>query len=77
MNEACNKVVLARNEGCRVIFCERHQVAEVEIGAISLRLDIEALNTLNELLMDATQNIATLQNVKIQHQQLMHKIKHM
>ncbi len=76
MKEACNKVVLARNEGCRVMFCESHQVAELEIGALSLRLDIEAFSTLNELLMEATQKIALLQNVKIQHQQLMHKMQH-
>ncbi len=76
MSNECKKVMLAGNDGCRVMYCETHQVAELEIGALSLRLDIEAFNTLNELLIDATQKIDLLQHVKIQQQQLMLRIKH-
>jgi hypothetical protein len=67
----CNKILLAGNEGCRVTYCETHQTTELEIGAFSLRLDIEAFSTLNALINEAMAKINTLHASKQSYQTLM------
>jgi len=73
--EHCNKVVLAGNDGCRVVYCETHMVTEVEIGAISLRLDIEAFSTLNDLLNDASKKLTLLHQAKSVSGDLMNRLR--
>ncbi|MDO8960475.1 MAG: hypothetical protein Q7V02_00115 [Methylophilus sp.] len=67
----CNIILLAGNEGCRVTYCETHQTTELEIGAFSLRLDIEAFSTLNALTNEAMAKINTLHASKQSYQTLM------
>jgi hypothetical protein len=74
-NAPCNKVLLAGNDGCRVTYCETHQAAELEIGAFSLRLDVEAFATLNDLINEASTKIGALHNAKQSYSGLMQKLR--
>ena len=39
----CHRILLAKNQGCKVIYCEECDVTELEIGAMSLRLASESI----------------------------------
>jgi len=61
-NEAtCSRVLLSKNEIGRIVFCEGCSVAELEIGAISLRIEGSALNTLKMLVADAATRLTLYQ----------------
>ena len=47
------RILLAKNTAGAVAFCEGCDVVEMEIGAISLRIDAESLEALSILLKDA------------------------
>lgn len=57
----CKRVILAGAGGCRVIYCEDCQVAEIEVGAISLRLDTSALANMSQLLQEAQSRLAAME----------------
>ena len=59
--ESCSRVLLSKNEIGRVVFCEGCSVAELEIGAISLRIEGSALNSLKMLLADAATRLMLYQ----------------
>ncbi|MCB5191697.1 hypothetical protein LG198_13240 [Methylobacillus arboreus] len=54
----CRRVVLAGGDGCRVLYCEECNVAEVEVGALSLRLEEHAFNSLAEMIQEAAARLA-------------------
>jgi len=60
----CKRIVLAGNDGCRVWFCEECQVAEIEVGSLSLRLEAHAFSSLAELLAEAASKVAAIKSVK-------------
>jgi len=60
----CKRIVLAGNDGCRVWFCEECKVAEIEVGALSLRLELHAFSSLSELLAEAATKISAMNSVK-------------
>lgn len=74
-HHSCKKVLLASNDGCRVIYCEAHCMAEVEIGALSLRFDEEAFASLQELFDEAVKRISVLNTTKSVQQTLMTKLR--
>ena len=47
------RILLAKNTAGAIAFCESCDVIEMEIGAISLRIDAESLEALSVLLKDA------------------------
>jgi hypothetical protein len=47
------RLLLAKNTAGAIAFCEACDVVEMEIGAISLRIDAESLEALSLLLKDA------------------------
>lgn len=47
------RILLAKNTAGAIAFCEACDVVEMEIGAISLRIDAESLEALSLLLKDA------------------------
>lgn len=49
----CKRIVLAGIHGCRVSYCEDCRVAEIEVGALSLRLEVQAFGNLTEVLREA------------------------
>ena len=53
----CNKTVLAGEGGCRVIYCHDCEVAELEVGSVSLRLDETAFRNFAVLLEQAVHNL--------------------
>jgi hypothetical protein len=71
----CIKIPLAGNDGCRISYCETHQIAELEIGALSLRLDIEAFTTLSDLINEANDKITKIQASKQSLNAFMSKLK--
>jgi len=58
---SCSRVLLSKNEIGRIVFCEGCSVAELEIGAISLRIEGSALNALKMLLADAATRLTLYQ----------------
>jgi hypothetical protein len=61
---SCLRVLLSKNESGQIIFCENCNVAELELGAISLRIDAGTLHTLKTLLADAVTRLALYQQEK-------------
>jgi hypothetical protein len=49
-----SRILLSRNEGGAIAFCESCDVLELEIGAISLRIDSPSLEMLSKLMNEAT-----------------------
>lgn len=48
-----SRILLAKNESGAIAFCEACDVVELEIGAVSMRIDAQSLKALNDLLKDA------------------------
>jgi hypothetical protein len=63
-SNSCHRVVLAGNAGCRVLYCEECNVAEVEVGALSLRLEMAAFHSLGEMLQEAMSSLAKIDSAK-------------
>ena len=49
----CSKAALVSRQGLRVQYCLSHRMVEIDIGAISLRLDAASFYHLSEGLADA------------------------
>jgi len=54
----CKRIVLAGTEGCCVSYCEDCHVAEIEIGAVSMRLEVHAFSSLSQMLQEAQARLA-------------------
>ena len=48
-----SRILLAKNASGTIAFCEGCDVVELEIGAVSMRIDAESLQALNGLFKDA------------------------
>ncbi len=48
-----SRILLAKNDSGSIAFCEACDVVELEIGAVSMRIDAESLQALNGLFKDA------------------------
>lgn len=57
-NKICKRVVLAGTYGSKVLFCEACNVVEMEIGALSLRLEAHAFHSLSVLMQEAAAKLA-------------------
>ncbi|MDO9393761.1 MAG: hypothetical protein Q7T42_07305 [Methylotenera sp.] len=55
-----SRILLSKNESGAVGFCEACDVVEMEIGAISLRVDSLSLDLLSRLLNEAAQCLKIL-----------------
>lgn len=63
----CKRVVLAGSDGCKVSYCEDCKVTELEIGALSLRLEMQAFNSLGEMMQEAMAKLAIFKAAETQH----------
>ena len=63
-SEDCKKLVVAGAAGCHIVYCEGCQVAEVEFGAISVRLELTALYNLQTVLGHAAIKLSVLKAIK-------------
>jgi hypothetical protein len=59
-SEPCKRIVLSGAEGCRVTYCEDCKVAEIEVGAVSLRLHVPAFEALSDILSEAAAKLNAL-----------------
>lgn len=61
---SCLRVLLSKNESGQIVFCENCNVAELELGAISLRVEASTLQALRGLLADAVTRLNLYQHEK-------------
>jgi hypothetical protein len=54
MNNPCNKLILAEGLGVRLIYCKNCDVIELEVGAISLRLNPNHVQQIANVMMKAS-----------------------
>ena len=52
------RILLAKNNAGAIAFCEACDVVEMEVGAISLRIDAESLEALSILLKDGNTRLS-------------------
>lgn len=64
-NKPCNRILLAGTVGCRVVYCEECGVAEMEMGAVSVRLELNALHELKAVLGQAFMKLSVLNAIKV------------
>ena len=64
----CKRVVLAGSDGCKVSYCEDCKVTELEIGALSLRLEMQAFNSLGEMMQEAMARLAVFNAATTEHE---------
>ncbi|MDI1308672.1 MAG: hypothetical protein PSV17_04465 [Methylotenera sp.] len=54
-----SRMLLSKNESGAITFCESCDVLELEIGAISLRINSLSLELLSQLMIEATKSMNT------------------
>lgn len=64
-NELCTRLLLAGADGCKIMYCERCKVAELELGAMSVRLELSVLHNLQAILGQATMKLSVLKEIKV------------
>jgi len=63
--EPCKRILLAGIEGCKIVYCEGCAITELELGAISLRLEESALHNLQAILGQALMKLSVLKATKV------------
>ena len=63
--ESCKRILLANAEGCCIVYCEACEVAELELGAISIRLEANALYKLQATLGQALMKLSVYKSVQV------------
>jgi hypothetical protein len=63
------RLLLGKNASGSVVFCEECDVIELEIGAISLRLDAHSLEALSQLLKESAMRLSYYTQEKAQYVQ--------
>lgn len=63
--EPCKRILLAGADGCRIVYCEGCAIAELELGAISVRLEESALHNLQAILGQALIKLSVLKATKV------------
>ena len=66
-----SRILLSRNEGGAIAFCESCDVLELEIGAVSLRIDSHSLELLSKLMNEATASMKSYKQEKARFTQEM------
>lgn len=64
-DEPCRRILLAGAEGCKIIYCDGCGVAEMELGAISVRLELNALHNLQAVLGQAAMKLSVLKATRV------------
>jgi hypothetical protein len=63
-NDPCEKLILAEGLGVRLIYCKNCDVIELEIGAISLRLEPRHIQQIANVMMKASLQLDRMVNVQ-------------
>ncbi|GBG12489.1 uncharacterized protein NMK_0020 [Novimethylophilus kurashikiensis] len=61
----CRRVLLAGSEGCQVVYCPDCEIAELEIGAMNIRLEESVFRTVVNMLNTATKKLEGIQGVLV------------
>jgi hypothetical protein len=61
-NKLHKKTLLAGNDDCNVVYCEKCNVLELNLGGLTLRLNPESFHALSDALHHATISLDRLQN---------------
>ncbi|HSI38558.1 MAG TPA: hypothetical protein VK946_05755 [Methylotenera sp.] len=64
-DQSCRRILLAGAEGCKIIYCDGCGVAEMELGALSVRLELNALHNLQAVLGQAAMKLSVLKATKV------------
>ncbi len=64
MNNPCDKLILAEGLGIRLIYCKNCEVIELEIGAISLRLNPSHVQQIANVMMKASLRLDRMVNLQ-------------
>jgi hypothetical protein len=64
-DDSCKRILLAGVDGCRIIYCEGCEVAEMELGAISVCLELSAMHNLQAVLGQAAQKLSVLKAMRV------------
>jgi hypothetical protein len=67
MNDPCDKLILAEGLGVRLIYCKNCDVVELEIGAISLRLNPNHVQQIANVMMKASLRLDRMVSVNNAH----------
>jgi len=59
----CKRVVLAGTAGCQVVYCPDCEIAELEIGAMNIRLEEAVFRTLVGMMNSAAKSLESMQEV--------------
>jgi hypothetical protein len=70
----CKKTLLSGQAGFRVHYCETHRTIELEIGAMSLRLDEDALEVMSDALDESVSKLQALHATKGSFQAFMRQL---
>lgn len=71
----CKKILLSGQAGFRVHYCETHGTVELEVGAMSLRLDEDALEIMSDSLSESVSKLHVLQASKGSFDAFMRQLK--
>lgn len=66
-----SRILLSRNEGGAIAFCESCDVLELEIGAVTIRIDSHSLELLSKLMNEATASMKSYKQEKARFTQEM------
>lgn len=72
---SCQNIQLVRREGLCVQHCQAHQTVELMIGAVSLRLDVEAFRHLSAALDEANLRLEMLEQGQHTLDRLMQRMR--
>lgn len=61
----CKRILLSGSQGCNVVYCEDCKVAEITVGAMSVRLEIEALHDLQTVLQQGLLKLSVMKATKV------------
>ena len=75
LQKTCDRILLAGSEGCRILYCESCNIAELEIGALSLRLEVNVFQTMHELIYETLQKISLVQQAKFTQEKLITQLR--
>jgi hypothetical protein len=63
MNDPCEKLILAEGLGVRLIYCKNCDVIELELGAISMRLNPNHVQQIANVMMKASLRLDRMVNL--------------
>lgn len=74
-SSSCRRLVLAQRPGFRIVFCQAHQLIELEMGGVSVRLAPEAFAGMADSMQTGLQHLETLDTSQLAFTKFMQQFK--